>query len=513
MNTQTIYTGADEHRVNDEAVAALALCHGIYQRGGELVRVVEHLDDGKLTPKVEPIPTPSLRETLSRLCDFRNATNVRVHPPDWCVSAVANRGNWGGVRRLVSLVEYPVLLKSGAVLQSPGYDPDSFLLYAPSGQFQTVPLSPTAEEVTAARDRLLDLVCDFPFAEPVHRSAWLAGCLSLFARPGYDGATPFILIDGNVRGSGKSLLCDAAALIATGRRAPRTTQVADENEERKRITAVARAGDALILVDNIARPFGNGSFDSAITSTTWKERLLGQSEIQAFPLLTVWWGTGNNVQFRSGADTARRTLHIRLLSPDENPEARTNFKHPHLVQHILSQRGQLAADCLTLLRAWSVARKSGVDLGLKNWGSFEGWSAVVRGAIVYAGLPDPIEAHEEMNKMADTTSNALEDLVEGWYEMCHLQHADEGATVREALDWLAEDLEYKARTPGASLRFGQLWAALPELCKNLKGRNLPDAHELGLVLRSYRSRAKKGLKLEINGRQRNGGVLWVAQKC
>jgi hypothetical protein len=373
VNPKTIYTGADEHRVNDEAVAALAVAQGIYQRAGELCRVVEQLDDGRLTPKVEPIPDASLREMLSQLCDFRNAQNLRIHPPDWCVRAVASRSNWRGVPRLVSLVEYPVLLKSGSLLQSPGYDPDSYLLFVPSGSFHPVPLSPTAEEVTAARDRLLDLVVDFPFATECHRAAWLAACLTLFARPSYDGASPFFLVDGNVRGSGKSLLSDVAALIATGRRAPRTTQVADEAEERKRITAVARAGDALMLIDNISKPFGNGSFDSALTSTTWKERLLGQSEIQAFPLLTIWWGTGNNVQFRAGADTARRTLHIRLLSPEQNPEARTQFKHPSLVAHVLANRAQLAADCLTLLRAWAVARKAGNDLALKSWGSFEGW--------------------------------------------------------------------------------------------------------------------------------------------
>lgn len=510
MESVDIQIGADEKRVNDEAVTALSKCSDLFQRAGELVRVVEHLDDGRLSPRIETLPDASLREKLADLVSFRSATWTRVHPPDWCVRAVASRSNWRGVRRLQSLVEYPVLLKSGQVLQNPGYDPDSFLLYQPSGSFLPVPTSPTEEELQKSRDRLLDLVVDFPFAQPVHKAAWLAGALTMFARPGYEGSTPFFCIDGNVRGSGKSLLCDVAAMIATGRRAPRTTQVADEAEERKRITAVARAGDALILIDNIAKPFGNGSFDSALTSTTWKERLLGQSEIQSFPLLTVWWGTGNNIQFRAGADTARRTLHIRLQSPEQNPETRTDFKHPNLIAHVLSNRPQLVADCLTMLRAHAVAVQAGTAPKLKSWGSFEGWSQVVRGAIVLAGLPDPLEAHEELAKLADTTASAHADLVHGWREMCEEQRAPDGCTAREALEWLKEDLEAREKNMIRELRFSRLHDAIGELCRT-NGRPLPDVHGLGYTLRSYRGRVFEGLKLESEGKDSKGGQRWKAK--
>lgn len=513
MDPVAISIGADEKRVNDEAVLALSKCSDLFQRAGELVRVVEHLDDGRLSPRIETLPDASLREKLADLVEFRNVSWTRVHPPDWCVRAVAARSNWKGVRRLQSLVEYPVLLRSGQVLQNPGYDPDSFLLYQPSGSFLPVPTSPTEEELQKARDRLLDLVVDFPFAQPVHKAAWLAGALTMFARPGYDGSTPFFCIDGNVRGSGKSLLCDVAAMIATGRRAPRTTQVSDEAEERKRITAVARAGDSLILIDNIAKPFGNGSFDSALTSTTWKERLLGQSEIQSFPLLTVWWGTGNNIQFRAGADTARRTLHIRLLSPEQNPESRTDFKHPNLIAHVLSNRPQLVADCLTMLRAHAVAVKAGTAPKLKSWGSFEGWSHVVRGAIVLAGLPDPLEAHEELARLADTTANAHADLVLGWLDMCEQQNAPDGCTAREALEWLKEDLQAREENMIKELRFTRLHDALGELSR-CNGRPLPDVNALGCTLRAYRDRTVEGYRLESGGKQsaKGGGQRWKATK-
>ena len=77
------------------------------------------------------------------------------------------------------------------VLQAEGYDPVTRVMYSPSTKFEFVPDRPSQNEVIEARERLLDLVVDFPFAQPVHRNAWLAGLLTFFARPAYDGATPF----------------------------------------------------------------------------------------------------------------------------------------------------------------------------------------------------------------------------------------------------------------------------------------------------------------------------------
>lgn len=503
-----IVTGPDEKRVNDEAVWALASATNVYHRAGALVRVVRRREGARLVPKIDALPNASLRELLSEVADFEGERGA-VHPPEWCVSGVAARGHWEGIRQLSHAVEYPVLRRDGSVMQVPGYDETTQLLFAPSGEFLPVPENPTYEQVLQARDRLLDLVCDFPFAQPIHRAAWLAGLLTLFARHAYEGPTPLFLVDGNVRGAGKGLLCHVAALVATGRRMPVTTQVQDEAEERKRITAVARAGDPLMLIDNISRPFGNGAIDSALTSTVWKERLLGQSEVQEYPLATVWWGTGNNVQFKAGADTARRTLHMRLLSPEQNPEARTEFTHPNLVGYILQRRPQLVADALTMLRGYQV-QKVTAALVLRPWGSFEDWSEVVRTTVVWAGLPDPIEAHEQLAQLADVTSTALKDLIVGWGELCRSKSTP-GCTVRQAVEWLAEDLEFKGRNSGASLVYARLHDALGELCST-HGRPLPDVRQLGYTLRSYRGRVVDGAYLETNGKADGGGQQWMVKQ-
>ena len=193
------------------------------------------------------------------------------------------------------------------------------------------------------------MVVDFPFAKPVHRAAWIAFLLTPLAWHAFHGASPLFLIDSNVRGSGKSLLGDAASLIVTGREIARMSYPENDEETRKRITSIVLAGDQMVPIDNIAGELGSPSLDAALTGTSWKDRILGRSEIVEMPLKTTWAATGNNVILR--ADTSRRVCPIRLESNLENPEERQGFIHPNLLQWVRQQRPRLLAAGLTAAKA------------------------------------------------------------------------------------------------------------------------------------------------------------------
>ena len=89
------------------------------------------------------------------------------------------------------------------------------------------------------------MTVDFPFAKPEHRAAWLAFVLTPLARHAFSGPSPLFLIDANTRGSGKSLLADVGGILATGTTLARMSNPRDDEECRKRITALALAGDSM----------------------------------------------------------------------------------------------------------------------------------------------------------------------------------------------------------------------------------------------------------------------------
>ena len=111
----------------------------------------------------------------------------QIHPPDWTVKAIDARGQWSKIRRLEAVVESPVLRADGTVLQTPGYDPSTGIVFRPQCDFPEMPDKPTHDCAVRARDALLEVVEDFPFAGDAHRAAWLAGVLTPPARYAFYG--------------------------------------------------------------------------------------------------------------------------------------------------------------------------------------------------------------------------------------------------------------------------------------------------------------------------------------
>lgn len=74
------------------------------------------------------------------------------------------------------------------------------------------------------------------------------------------------------------MLADTVAIIITGRRFPVMSYTNDKEELRKKITSLAVEGERLVLLDNLAGAVGNDVLDMALTTDTWKDRLLGGTE-------------------------------------------------------------------------------------------------------------------------------------------------------------------------------------------------------------------------------------------
>jgi hypothetical protein len=151
----------DEARVNDEVSARLWTLAELYQRGGELVRVLRPgRKDLSNAPRIQSLPRATLRESMTKVVRFLKETSSGLkpqHPPVWCVDAVAARGTWPEMPVLRSVVEWPVLCPDGSVLQDEGFDEQTGLLFLPQEEFEKVADQPSGDEVRQALDDLLGL--------------------------------------------------------------------------------------------------------------------------------------------------------------------------------------------------------------------------------------------------------------------------------------------------------------------------------------------------------------------
>ena len=224
---------------------------------------IETADGGKATGHrlVEATAT-YLVEQLTRAARFERFDR-RVN--DWiatdcpekiAATYLARLGEWR-VPTLLGVVHAPTLRRDGFILENPGFDRASRLLYDPGdAKFAPIPERPTRDEARAALDVLLELIEPFKSVGPEDRAAVLAAVITPGVRRSMPHA-PLFAITAPVAGSLKSKLVDTASYIWSGHPAPVTSQGGkDGSELEKRLSASLLAGDALISIDNCERPLG-----------------------------------------------------------------------------------------------------------------------------------------------------------------------------------------------------------------------------------------------------------------
>ena len=72
---------------------------------------------------------------------------------------------------LIGTVEAPTLRQDGSVLDRPGYDPASGILFDPGGvDFPAIPSHPTKADAERALAEWLELFAEFPFVDEADRA-------------------------------------------------------------------------------------------------------------------------------------------------------------------------------------------------------------------------------------------------------------------------------------------------------------------------------------------------------
>lgn len=415
----------------DEASRALAANARIYERSGRLVDVVRG--------QVRDLHVATIREVLAASARYletdRNGRMAPRLPPDEIVHGVAHRGTWGA-RELRGVSCVPFLRPDGTICQSEGYDAASGILYQPSDRFPVVSDLPSRADAEDALRAVLEPLADFPFRRVGDRSpslgAFVSLLLTLAIRPAIRGTVPGWIVSANTRGTGKTLLAQVASRIVYGRSVEVRSFSRDEEENRKRITSVLRAGDRLCVFDNVKRPVGGEPIEMAITAEVWSDRELGSNNVLSVPNGCVFVFTGNNVSTEQ--DAARRFVPVDLETRHLRPEDRDDFRIPDLDAWLVEARPRLVVALLTIARAWWVAGRP--LAGVRSLGSFEGWSRTIPAMLAWLGCSTPLEARETSAATEDHDRGDLAQLADWWERFCATHGATEGATIGGVVRYL-----------------------------------------------------------------------------
>jgi len=390
-------------RVVDQAEAALMQCqHGVlFQRGPFIVRVLQRqsMSVRSFTRPVAglgicAVDNAYLVEQLTRSAvwekyDSRSESMRRINAPELVAKTyLARAGEWR-LPKLRAAICAPTLRPDGTVLQDAGYDRATATWYDPCGvDFPKIPEKPNRRQAAAAIDRLITAVDSIPFVDHCDRSVAASLMLTSLVRQSLPSA-PLGAITAPAAGSGKTLLAECIAILATGMAAAAMQYPGSDEEAEKVALSVLMDGKPVVMIDNVEhRPLQGAWLCSMLTSETYEGRMLGRNEMISVPTTTLFLATGNKLVIQG--DLRRRALLCRIDPRSERPEER-EFKSD-LRDEFLKARTQLVVAGLTLMRAYIHGGERASIF--RPFGGFERWSEFCREPLMWLGLPDPCDSYD-----------------------------------------------------------------------------------------------------------------------
>lgn len=481
-------------------------CDNLFCYTGRIVRVYAAPESGKGSvhrPRgaliLHPVDGAHLTElatasAIHERYDARSEGYKQCDCPRRVADAYLARGNWPELRPLTGFIETPTITLDGRLIDQPGHDAETGLFFAagPMPGWKPPAAKPTRANAQAAVDVLLDLVHEFPFVGDEDRAACVAGIITGLLRRVLPAA-PLLAVTAPTPGTGKTLIAETFAIIATGRRASVLSLGHDDAEAEKRLAGVLLAGDAVIALDNIERPLKGDLLCQVATQQFVRLRPLGASGMLSIPTHALMVATGNNLSIVG--DLKRRVALIRMDAGQERPEQR-RFTRDHL-EDVFQRRGDLIRAALTIPLAYLAEGAPACD-GLYPLGGFEQWDRLVRRPLAWLGLPDPLRASEGLREQ-DPDLEGMRLLLAAWLDA--FQHTPRTAADLVAAGMTAGEIETTKRQA--------LHDALQLVCNEK-----PNARRLGYWLRRHQNRIVDGMQVkQSDGDGHTKVARWFVSNC
>jgi hypothetical protein len=407
-----VQTGRGLRVATTDAVLAVLKARGELFDFGE--GAIAYVSDGK----ARPASADWLLDHMGRVCEFytlgkrrdKDGDEAPEERPDDAPLAVARailaKHGDRGLPKLVAVVTAPTLRPDGSILDVPGHDEASGLLYySEHPNPPRVPHAPTPDQALAALRELWQPLRLFPLVDDVDRGVVLQALLTAALRASLPTA-PGIGLDATAAGSGKTLLGRCIGILATGDEPAILPPTDIDDETRKRLFAALLEGHRVVLWDNVREPLGNASLDAFLTAPVFADRVLGNSQTASLPNRAVFIATGNNLRLSS--DTCRRVLLARLDTRMEMPYSREFNFCP--AQRFAAHRPRYVIAALTIVRAYITAGRHKIGSG--RTASFETWDDLVRQPLCWLATLVQEAGDADLPRIADpllATTRAFED--------------------------------------------------------------------------------------------------------
>jgi hypothetical protein len=498
-----IVAAGEKTRITNEAEDALLdLGREIYQRGPDIVRpTLQKLKaaDGGITEawRLKPVTAAFLTETFECAAQFvklvGNGAQRIQGCPSWVAQTYLDRcGHWR-LPYLTGIITSPILRADGSILEVPGYDERTGLIYKPDIVFPAIPARPSREDALRALAFLKDAIATFPFVSDADRSVGLSGFLTAQHKRSLVTA-PLHGFSAQSR-TGKSKFVDGIGIMVTGRKVA-VAAPSGEDEFYKHLGAMLRTGADIISLDNWDRPLESALLCQILTQDAIDYRVFVINTIERIPTGAMVFGTG--VNFTLKGDLRGRSVRAKMDAGMDAPQTR-KFSND-FTSMVMEDRGRFVLAALTILRAWFVAKAQGEFVDIDPFGGFEGWSSSVREALVWLGEADPCLTVEQIS--ADDPERAVLLAVITQWEECLGASSLSGGRSYTSAELIAEAEHVRFQVSGNGVGFYNALAEAAGIGAKLNSKMLTTWLNL-----KAKDTVVNNRKI-VRGAERAGSVTW-----
>ena len=354
----------------------------LFHSGGQWVEV-QH----KPTAVAVPLDRDTFAARLNMATSWRKAvgdgTDYRYVscPPDVVKQLYYHTDK--PVPELKGVIHAPMYDVEGRLIVSRGYDRSGYFYAPPDDLFvATPPRNITEADLAKAREKLVDILCDFELdgvsradleaaalrgeGEKVWRSgndpqvmssvppsflSMVGFMFEQLVRPLIDGPVMPLLISKTAPRAGGGLLASVVQQVVRGATNVRPL-AANEDERRKAILSAARSGTSIIAWDNlpVRQTVDSPSMAILFTEGEITDRVLGASEEITVAVDSSFLLIGNRPPF--SAELVNRLTLAELIPQTDDPKSRTGWKHAQLLPYVKENRGEILGALLVLIQNW-----------------------------------------------------------------------------------------------------------------------------------------------------------------
>lgn len=343
----------------------------IFTFGGTIVTPIQN--------KLVNADRPKMKHMLGAMIQFTNG-KAKCDPSNELVDGICKIGAEKQINPAKGIVDHPIISPELNMLQKQGYDCKMKLIAEFDHQhFDVTDRQLTDEEVIMHLERISAPFSGFAFESDADFTVMMAAVFSAVVRQVLP-TCPVFGFDAPMQGSGKTLLAETIAVIASGQTASALAPGRTDYDEefRKRLFALLLRGEKVCLFDNIVGEFDSPSFAAAVTSEYYEDRILQHSKTSKIFVKTLFLMTGNNLRF--SGDMVRRVLRCRLVPKEKDLAKRCYEFDP--VERAKVQRHDIISSVLSLINHW---KHCGQPKNAGTMTSFTEWDTLVRQPLAFLG--------------------------------------------------------------------------------------------------------------------------------